>query len=33
MGRIHRYGQKKEVHVINLVAADTREGAVFARLF
>ncbi len=33
MGRIHRYGQKKEVHVINLVAADTREGAVFTRLF
>ena len=24
MGRIHRYGQKKEVHVINLVASDTR---------
>ena len=33
MGRIHRYGQKKEVHVINLVATDTREGAVFNRLF
>ena len=33
MGRIHRYGQKKEVHVINLVASDTREGAVFTRLF
>ncbi len=33
MGRIHRYGQKKEVHVINLVAADTREGAVLTRLF
>ena len=33
MGRIHRYGQKKEVHVINLVASDTREGAVFKRLF
>lgn len=33
MGRIHRYGQKKEVHVINLVASDTREGAVFNRLF
>jgi len=31
--RIHRYGQKKEVHVINLVASDTREGAVFTRLF
>lgn len=33
MGRIHRYGQKREVYVINLVAADTREGAVFNRLF
>ena len=33
MGRIHRYGQKTEVHVINLVASDTREGAVFNRLF
>ena len=33
MGRIHRYGQKREVHVINLVASDTREGAVFTRLF
>jgi len=33
MGRIHRYGQKREVHVINLVASDTREGAVFSRLF
>ncbi len=33
MGRIHRYGQKKEAHVINLVASDTREGAVFTRLF
>ena len=33
MGRIHRYGQKREVHIINLVAADTREGKVFTRLF
>lgn len=33
MGRIHRYGQQREVHVINLVASDTREGAVFTRLF
>ncbi len=33
MGRIHRYGQQREVYVINLVAADTREGAVFKRLF
>lgn len=33
MGRIHRYGQKREVHIVNLVASDTREGAVFSRLF
>ena len=33
MGRIHRYGQQNEVHVINLVSTDTREGAVFNRLF
>ena len=33
MGRIHRYGQQREVYVINLVASDTREGAVFKRLF
>ena len=33
MGRIHRYGQRKEVHVINLVSADTREGQVFNVLF
>ena len=33
MGRIHRYGQQREVYVINLVASDTREGAVFTRLF
>ncbi len=32
MGRIHRYGQEFEVNVINLVAADTREGAVMQRL-
>lgn len=33
MGRIHRYGQQKEVHIYNLVAADTREGKVLDALF
>lgn len=33
MGRIHRYGQQKEVYISNLVAADTREGKVMTRLF
>jgi len=33
MGRIHRYGQTKEVYVFNLVAKDTREGRVLTRLF
>ena len=33
MGRIHRYGQQKEVYVSNLVAEDTREGKVLKRLF
>jgi len=33
MGRIHRYGQRKEVHIYNLVAADTREGKVLEALF
>ncbi|MDI6720566.1 MAG: helicase-related protein [Methanomicrobiales archaeon] len=32
MGRIHRYGQRKEVYIINLVAEDTREGQVLKRL-
>jgi len=32
MGRIHRYGQQKEVYVYNLVAEDTREGKVLKRL-
>lgn len=32
MGRIHRIGQKNEVFIFNLVAADTREGAVLAAL-
>ncbi|NPV74523.1 MAG: DUF3883 domain-containing protein [Pelotomaculum sp.] len=33
MGRIHRYGQKSEVHIYNLVAADTREGRILEKLF
>jgi len=33
MGRIHRYGQTREVHIYNLVAEDTREGEVLATLF
>jgi len=33
MGRIHRYGQQKEVHIYNLVASDTREGKVLEALF
>lgn len=33
MGRIHRYGQQKEVHIYNLVAYDTREGSVLRALF
>lgn len=32
MGRIHRYGQKKDVYIFNLVAEDTREGKVLAKL-
>jgi len=33
MGRIHRYGQRKEVYVFNLVISDTREGMVLQKLF
>ena len=33
MGRIHRYGQQKDVYIFNLVAEDTREGRVLAKLF
>lgn len=33
MGRIHRYGQDKEVFIYNLVTTDTREGQVLTRLF
>lgn len=32
MGRIHRYGQKKDVIVFNMVAANTREGQVLEKL-
>lgn len=32
MGRTHRYGQQKDVHIYNLVAVDTREGEVLYRL-
>lgn len=32
-GRIHRIGQKKTCLLWNLVASETREGAVFQRLF
>ena len=32
-GRVHRIGQKDVCHLWNLVAEDTREGAVFQRLF
>ena len=31
-GRIHRIGQTEVCHLWNLVAADTREGEVYARL-
>src|SRR5439155_2471414 len=33
MGRIHRYGQTREVYVFNMVAEDTREGKVLKRMF
>ena len=33
MGRVHRYGQKYEVFVYNLIAHDTIEGRIFKRLF
>ena len=32
MGRLHRYGQQKDVYIFNFVAEDTREGRVLARL-
>ncbi|MFH1926952.1 MAG: helicase-related protein [Chloroflexota bacterium] len=33
MGRIHRYGQDREVFVWNMIAQDTREGQILLRLF
>lgn len=33
MGRIHRYGQTREVFIFNLIAEDTREGRVMNALF
>ena len=33
MGRIHRYGQQKDVYIFNMVADDTREGQVLSKLF
>jgi SNF2 family DNA or RNA helicase len=32
MGRIHRYGQRKDVYIFNLVTEDTREGKVLAKV-
>lgn len=32
MGRVHRYGQQDDVWVYNLVAQNTREGAVLQRI-
>ena len=32
-GRIHRFGQREVCHLWNLVARQTREGAVYERLF
>ena len=32
MGRIHRYGQKNDVMVFNMVAGNTREGKVLSKL-
>lgn len=32
MGRIHRYGQKQDVLVFNMVASNTKEGRVLERL-
>ena len=33
MGRVHRYGQNKEVHIWNMIAMQTREGQIMSRLF
>ncbi len=32
MGRIHRYGQQKDVYIFNLVAKNTKEGTVLSRV-
>ena len=32
IGRLHRYGQKRDVNVYNLQVANSREGAIFIRL-
>jgi SNF2 family DNA or RNA helicase len=32
MGRIHRYGQQKDIYIFNLVAEDTREGKVLIKI-
>lgn len=33
MGRVHRYGQDREVYIWNLITRDTREGQIMDRLF
>src|SRR5437867_620484 len=33
MGRIHRYGQRYEVHIYNLIALQTIEGRILDKLF
>jgi len=32
MGRIHRYGQDREVYIWNMIAKDTREGQILGKL-
>jgi superfamily II DNA or RNA helicase len=33
MGRIHRYGQERDCHILNFVSHNTREGRVLSKLF
>jgi len=33
MGRVHRYGQDREVFIWNMISKDTREGQILDRLF
>jgi len=33
MGRVHRYGQDKEVFIWNMIAKDTMEGRILGKLF